>query len=295
MKDENYIVVQGWMRKELGLKGYELLAYALIFGFCQDGESTFKGSLSYVAEWLGCSKPTAISTLKNLVSKGLLERIEEPINGILFVRYRVLTTSKEILLPSKEILPNKIDDNIDSKKDNTNVLSKKEGKKQDLENLGVEVQGVENQGQLITDLPSTENKEKPTTEVVGEKTDIKNHIFPKAEAEKAINLWNSIPSLPNVIKLSDKRKSALKNLLKEYDWGQFEQVIENIRTSSFLNGTSGRWQCSFDWILNRNNFLKVLEGQYKDREQNEQKSVGKVAHKSEEYDEGFDENGNFIY
>lgn len=126
MKDENYIVVQGWMRKELGLKGNELLAYALIFGFCQDGESTFKGSLSYVAEWLGCSKPTAISTLKTLVSKGLIERIEEPINGILFVRYRVLTTSKETLPPSKETLPNKIDDNIDSKKDNTDVLSKKE-------------------------------------------------------------------------------------------------------------------------------------------------------------------------
>lgn len=104
MKDENYIVVQGWMRKELGLKGYELLAYALIFGFCQDGESTFKGSLSYVAEWLGCSKPTAISTLKNLVTKGLIERIEEPINGILFVRYRVLTTSKETLPPSQKSL-----------------------------------------------------------------------------------------------------------------------------------------------------------------------------------------------
>lgn len=165
---------------------------------------------------------------------------------------------------------------------------KQKGKKQDLENLGVEFQGVENQGQLITDLPSTENKEKPTTEVVGEKTDIKNHIFPKAEAEKAIGLWNSIPSLPNVMKLSDKRKSALKNLLKEYDWGQFEQVIENIRTSSFLNGTSGRWQCSFDWILNRNNFLKVLEGQYKDRSQNEQKAVGKVAHGNEDYNEDFD-------
>ena len=42
------------------------------------------------------------------------------------MRYRVLTTSKETLPPSKEILPNKIDDNIDSKKDNTNVLSKKD-------------------------------------------------------------------------------------------------------------------------------------------------------------------------
>lgn len=144
---------------------------------------------------------------------------------------------------------------------------KQEGKKQDLENLGVEIQGVENQVQLNTDLSITENKEKPTTEVVGENTDIKNHIFPKAEAERAINLWNTIPSLPNVIKLSDKRKSALKNLLKEYTWEQFEEAIEEIKSSSFLNGTTGRWQCTFDWLMNKNNFLKVIEGNYKDREE----------------------------
>lgn len=130
MKNENYITIQGWMRKELGLSGNELLAYALVYGFSQDGESTFRGSLSYVAEWLGCSKQTAITTLRKLVEKGLIERIEEPINGILFVRYRILTTiqnsligqSKNLTTPSQNFLPN--NNSINNQED------KKENKKE---------------------------------------------------------------------------------------------------------------------------------------------------------------------
>ena len=123
MKNENFITIQGWMRKELGLSGNELLAYALIYGFSQDSESTFRGSLSYVAEWLGCSKQTAITTLRKLVEKNFIERIEEPINGILFVRYRVLTTSqnsltgesKNLTTPSQNFLPNS--NNINNQED----------------------------------------------------------------------------------------------------------------------------------------------------------------------------------
>lgn len=130
MKNENYITIQGWMRKELGLSGNELLAYALVYGFSQDGESTFRGSLSYVAEWLGCSKQTAITTLRKLVEKGLIERIEEPINGILFVRYRILSggqnsligESKNLTTPSQNFLPN--NNSINNQED------KKENKKE---------------------------------------------------------------------------------------------------------------------------------------------------------------------
>lgn len=51
IKNENFIAIQGFMVKELGLSGNELIAYALIYGFSQDNESEFKGSLNYVAEW----------------------------------------------------------------------------------------------------------------------------------------------------------------------------------------------------------------------------------------------------
>jgi hypothetical protein len=41
----NYISIQGWMVEQLGLKGNELLAYALIHGFSQDGKNQFTGSM----------------------------------------------------------------------------------------------------------------------------------------------------------------------------------------------------------------------------------------------------------
>ena len=54
-----YIVIQDWMISDLQLKGNELLTYSLIYGFSQDGESEFKGSLKYISEFLGVSKRTA--------------------------------------------------------------------------------------------------------------------------------------------------------------------------------------------------------------------------------------------
>ena len=35
----NFYTVQGWMVTELGLRGNELAAYAIIYGFSQDGAS----------------------------------------------------------------------------------------------------------------------------------------------------------------------------------------------------------------------------------------------------------------
>jgi len=70
--DDNHITVQGWMRTALNLKGERLQAFALVYGFSQDGESQFYGSLKYVMEWLGCSKPTAIAVLDYLTNLRLI-------------------------------------------------------------------------------------------------------------------------------------------------------------------------------------------------------------------------------
>lgn len=69
----NFYTVQGWMVSELHLTGNELLAYAVIYGFSQDGASAFRGTLAYIAEWLGCSKSSAHRTLKRLTERGLIE------------------------------------------------------------------------------------------------------------------------------------------------------------------------------------------------------------------------------
>ena len=82
-----YIVIQDWMISDLQLRGNELLTYALIYGFSQDGESEFKGSLKYISEFLGVSKRTVQRSVENLVDRGIVEKRVEEISGVKFNRY----------------------------------------------------------------------------------------------------------------------------------------------------------------------------------------------------------------
>jgi hypothetical protein len=97
MKNENYIVIQGWMVNELGLSGNELLCYALIYGFSQDGESCFKGSRKYIAQLLGVSSLNTVDKiLANLIEKSLLIKESNTVNGVTFNSYKAnnITSSK---------------------------------------------------------------------------------------------------------------------------------------------------------------------------------------------------------
>ena len=84
---ENYINIQGWMVSELGLKGNELLVYAIIFGFCQDNESHFTGSLQYLADWTNSTKQGVMKNLKSLLNKNLIQKQEIEKNKVKFVEY----------------------------------------------------------------------------------------------------------------------------------------------------------------------------------------------------------------
>ena len=73
---------------DLGLDVWETIAYAVIFGFSQDGESTFTGSLAYLSRKMMCSRAKTISSLKRLVDLGLVQKIEIVRNGVKFCEYR---------------------------------------------------------------------------------------------------------------------------------------------------------------------------------------------------------------
>ena len=74
INERNYITILPWMVTELGLKGNELIVYAIIHGFSQDDASCFHGSVSYLQAWTLLSYPAVHTILKNLVAKGLLEK-----------------------------------------------------------------------------------------------------------------------------------------------------------------------------------------------------------------------------
>ena len=97
IKNENFIAIQGFMVKELGLTGNELIAYALVYGFSQDDESEFKGSLNYVAEWLNCSRTTAFNLLNKLADDGFIKKTKKTINGVKFCNYSATKPNDEEL------------------------------------------------------------------------------------------------------------------------------------------------------------------------------------------------------
>lgn len=76
MTQRKFITIQEWML-ELGLKGSELLTYAIIYGFCQDDQSDFHGSTAYIARWCGISRQQAVAVLKKLTEAGHLIKTGE--------------------------------------------------------------------------------------------------------------------------------------------------------------------------------------------------------------------------
>ena len=85
ISDENYILIQGWMRTEMGLSGAALMVYATIYGFSQTGNCYYSGSIDYLAEWAGVKRRQVISILKNLTESGYIEKDEVGYNRF---RYR---------------------------------------------------------------------------------------------------------------------------------------------------------------------------------------------------------------
>ena len=89
IKDGNFISIQGWMVTRLNLKGNELLVYAIIYGFSQDGESRYTGSRRYLADWCGCAMRTVDNTLASLVAKGLIAKHDKTVNGVHLCDYSI--------------------------------------------------------------------------------------------------------------------------------------------------------------------------------------------------------------
>lgn len=83
----NYIAVQGWMIRDLQLKGNELIIYACIYGFSQAENQVFSGSLQYLADWTNSTKQGVTKCLKSLIEKGFIVKSDKVINGVKFCEY----------------------------------------------------------------------------------------------------------------------------------------------------------------------------------------------------------------
>jgi len=83
-------------------------------------------------------------------------------------------------------------------------------------------------------------------------------------------------SFAKVQKMTDSRKDKLRTRWPEFKTMEtFEDICQKMESSSFLKGNNPRkWKATLDWLLdNDNNWVKVVEGQYIDKLDNQSKSM----------------------
>ena len=87
------------------------------------------------------------------------------------------------------------------------------------------------------------------------------------DVRRIVDAWNSL-GLQQVTKVTSdsKRGGMLRARVKEYGVDKVLEAVEKVRHSDFLKGRNGSFVITFDWFVRPNNFPKVLEGNYDNRD-----------------------------
>lgn len=250
MKENTYLTIQGWMVNCLQLKGNELIVYAIIYGFSQDGKSVYSGTSNYLSGWTNTSRECVSRTLKSLVEKGLIIKISKVVNGVELYDYKV---NFEYLEQCDIISQGVIKNHRGCDKLSQGGCDKKSHHNNIIDN------NIDNKENYI--------KENP------------NYPIDKEVCDK----WNSIAEkfkLPKISKMTDERRLRLAKVLKENELTieQFFNILEEkLHKSLFLQGLKqvkdggdwrfecADWQSNFDFYLEKGKMLKVMEDAYTDK------------------------------
>jgi hypothetical protein len=118
------------------------------------------------------------------------------------------------------------------------------------ESVELAVLMLEKRNLLFGEYPKKENVKKEATSI---------------DFEEIITVFNEVCSdLPVVLKITKSRQNALIKILENYTTQDIGLVFHNVSKSDYLRGLKKgcTWKANFDWVIQLNNFVKILEGNY---------------------------------
>ena len=101
----------------------------------------------------------------------------------------------------------------------------------------------------------------------------------RLDYQRIVDMYNDICiSFPKCTKLSDARKKSIKARYNTgYTEDDFKKLFEMAEESTFLKGgNNSNWSANFDWLIKDANIIKVLDGNYSDNKNKENKSNAKT-------------------
>lgn len=89
------------------------------------------------------------------------------------------------------------------------------------------------------------------------------------DVQKVIDEWNKLQKLgiQPVIRMTPKRSQLLKARIREYGMEKIMEAIGKVKKSDFLTGRKKDFIITFEFFINPNKFIKILEGFYDNREE----------------------------
>ena len=202
MKDisKNYLTIQGWMVQDLKLNSNSLLTFALIYGFCQDTQSEFTGSINYICNWLNCSRPTVSKALNELIELDVIIKTEKIINSVQFNTYKInLDVVNNLCRGSKETLQGVVKKLDGGSKETLHNNNKYTNNKYIYKNTENNIS--ENQLKIFNDIKNNNTDLKKEFEEQEKTLNIDSEYY-----KKVIELWNK-----HIFKFTD-RKVGLTSL-----------------------------------------------------------------------------------
>lgn len=215
----------------------------------ENGEIFFYASQNKLAKQMKVSKPTIISSFKNLISKELLEAEKELGEANMYYLAELNSIEVKKFDQSKNLtgVVKKFDQY--QSKNLTGVVKKFDS----IKNNTLRINKVRINEQELSSSKANENKKEEQLKIC--------FLF--------MEKWNKLANecdLSLIKSFTENRKKKLFELLGKYTQEEILETMLKIKNISFLLGRTDKsnWKISFDDFLNEEKFIKILEGAYYD-------------------------------
>ena len=103
---------------------------------------------------------------------------------------------------------------------------------------------------------------------IPEQISCEKDLVKPGDVQKVVDEWNKLQQfgIQPIARMTARRTQMLKARIREYGMDKVMEALRNVQNSDFLMGKKTDFMINFEWFVKPNNFLKILENKYHNRE-----------------------------
>lgn len=102
---------------------------------------------------------------------------------------------------------------------------------------------------------------------IPEQISCEKDLVKPGDVQKVVDEWNKLQQfgIQPIARMTPKRSQLLRARIREYGMSKVMEAIEKVKKSDFLTGRKKDFIITFEFFINPNKFIKILEGFYDNR------------------------------